>query len=166
MTKHKNKHSTRTSKHSSSLHTPKSRTNFYPTTFAKKLILAIIFLVFLVVIGATISSFFLTTEAQVNSQISHLATDYYENYFYPSLINSDKFQSLPDQTSVLDNYHTHGLSSIPLDTLLLYDNQKNASYSDFLSEYCDTGATTVTIYPDPPYEKSSYHIEYHYSCDY
>lgn len=148
-----------------SIHTAKTHHND-PGSLAKKTILIVIALVFIVVITTTVVSFFLTSESRVKQQITDLASDYYENYFYTNLMNSPKYQSLSDQNAVMENYHHYGLSRKTLSDLLLYDNQKNYSYNDFLSKHCDINSTYVRIFPDPPYEKDSYHIEYHYACDF
>ena len=46
------------------------------------------------------------------------------------------------------------------------NNQKNEEHLDFLSTYCDLDTTFITIHPDPPYDKKSYHTEYSYSCNF
>lgn len=150
------------------LYPPKSRlrTNYNQHNYAKTVILTVIFLATLVVVATTIASFFLTKESRIKRQITHLATDYYENYFYTNLTSSPDYKALTNPTSVMENFHTYGLARKTLNDLLLYDNQKNANYADFLSEYCDVNKTYVRIFPDPPYEKNSYHIEYNYACDF
>lgn len=152
--------------HPSSSRLSKSRSSACQKNPAKRIILIIIALASLTVIIATVLSFLLTKEFRIKSQITHLATDYYENYFYTNLTNSTEYQNNPNKLSVMEKYHTYGLARTTLNNLLLYDNERNASYSDYLSENCDLSSTYVRIFPDPPYEKNSYHIDYYYSCDF
>ncbi len=144
----------------------KNRKAIRQNNLFRNIILVIIFLASITVVIAAILSFFLTKESLVKSRITELTTDYYENYFYPNLTHSDKYQSNPDKESIMENYHTHGLARTTLNDLLLYDNQKNFQYSDFLSKYCDINKTYVQIFPEPPYEQNSYQIKYHYSCQF
>ena len=168
MTKNSNKHSSRYAKHSSRLHTSKSRIFHSPpaATFARGLIIAVILLACVAVTVSVVSSFLLNDEAITKSQISTLAADYYENYFYPLLVNSEKFQQLEDQNAVMDKYHLRGVDVLTLSDLLLYDHQRNATYADYLSSQCDINSTLIRIYPDPPYDVKSYHVEYVYSCNF
>ncbi|MDO4742390.1 MAG: hypothetical protein Q4A79_03415 [Candidatus Saccharibacteria bacterium] len=127
---------------------------------AKPIILIIIVLSALVIIIALAASYFLRPELRVKNLISELSSEYYEDYFY------DKYISNVDNTELIEKKTKNGLSPIPLHQLLLYDNQKNEEHLDFLSTYCDLDTTFITIHPDPPYDKKSYHTEYSYSCNF
>ena len=109
-----------------------------------------------IVIIATLCTLFLKPEDLVKNQITSLANDYYENYFYQDSIT----------TETMDKYAARGLSPLTLSDLLTYDHQKNAKYTDYLSEYCDTSSTLIKLYPDPPYSRTSYHTEYTYACNF
>lgn len=161
-----NRKISRRDKHSSNLHTKNRCASTYFSGPAKKLILFVIIFAMFTVIVAVICAVFLNHEARVKSQISALAADYYENYFYESLINSSKSQSDSNINSVMEKYNPAGLSPLTLSDLLTYDNQKNNRYAGFLSEYCDIDNTFIKLYPDPPYERTSYHAEYTYSCNF
>ena len=98
-----------------------------------------------------------TPQNTVTSNLETIAKDYYENYFFPKLDAS---------TETMDKYHQRGFSSVSLQHLLIYDGQKNAHLTNTFSDYCDLNRTTIKIYPDPPYTKDSYHIDYKYVCTY
>ena len=56
----------------------------------QKTILTIIVSLSILIIGLAISIFFLNPEARVKSKISALASEYYENFLYENLKNSDQ----------------------------------------------------------------------------
>ena len=150
--------------YSSNLHTSKSRMPIYTYPFVKKIVLSIILIATIIVVVAAVTPLFYNKQKSVESQISSLATDYYENYFYKNLSSSEDFTKIEDLDSAMEKYRTHGFAAVTLRQLLLYDNQKNANYTDFLTKYCDENSTSVRFYPEPPYDKTSYHAEYTYSC--
>ena len=135
-----------------------------PANPAKKAILLVILGASLVVITGLICASVFNPEALVKSQISALATDYYENYFYNNLQSSENFQQIKDLNTAMEKYHVSGLSPITLNDLLLYDNQKNQRYRDLLTKYCDENSTTIKFYMDPPYDQKSYHTDITYAC--
>lgn len=129
---------------------------------SKRAILTIIVLAMLVVILAVLASIFSNPEALVKSKIESITADYYESYFYPRIETygtTDK--SLAD---IMSRYTETGFSKVTLRQLLLFDSERYASSTAFLSEYCDIESTYVKIYPEPPYTKSDYRTEYHYTC--
>lgn len=148
-------------KRSQNVHRSYPRTTTRPATTARKTIIIIIVLSMAVVILGAAAATFMTNESRVKSKVSDLASDYYENYFYTNLISSPKFKDL---NSTMEKYQEHGFSTISLNELLLYDNQKNAKFSDYLTEYCDENKTFIKFYPDPPYDRKSYHIQFSYAC--
>ncbi len=154
----------RKAKYSHNLHTSKSRASFYSSSLAKKIVLVIIAIVMVLVIGTVVCSLIFTKENQIKWQISKISKEYYENYYYENLI--DTSQSSDEIYNFLEKHHEEGLSNVTLNVLLSYDNRKNIAYEDSLGEYCNRNATLIKIYPDPPYDKKSYHIEYTYSCNY
>ena len=147
-------------------HPSRTRASSYSDNFFKKFILVIIFSTMLVVIIAVICCFTLNSERRVQNDITKLATEYYEDYFYENLTHSTRFQSTKAFNEVMDKYHTYGLSPIRLSDLLLYDNQKNAKYRDFLTKYCDENLTIIKFYPDSPYGKQDYRTDITYSCNF
>ena len=130
----------------------------------QKIIIVIIVSVMAITIGFAIASFFLQPENLTKAKISNLATDYYENYLYENLINSEKFSGNIDAT--MSEYRDRGLSIITLRQLLLHDQSKNASLANEIKNYCDEEKTTIKFYPDAPYSRSSYHVDYHYVCNF
>lgn len=156
--------SSRRAKHSRNLHASKLRVSFHPSPLAKKIILTVIIIVMIIVVGLVTYSFFFTKENQIKWQISKIAADYYEDYYYQNLLDSS--QNTDEIYNYLENHHEKGLPNITLNLLLSYDSQKTVPYENFLNENCDRNTTLVKIYPDPPYSKKSYHIEYAYSCSY
>lgn len=132
----------------------------------QKLILSVIFTVILVVIIALAITFFHKPENLVKSKIASIASDYYENYFYKNLVNSEKYAEIQNLDNILGKYKDSGLSSLNLRQLLLYNNQKNSDSAPFLKKYCNEENTYVKFYPEPPYSKTSYRTEYTYSCNF
>ena len=136
------------------------------TNPTQKIILGVIAAASLVVVIGIIIALFFNNENMVKSKISALANDYYENYFYKNLTSSEKFKKIKDLDAAMEKYHTNGLSPVTLRNLLLYDDQKNIEFSDYLTKYCDEKATTVKFYMDPPYNQKSYHTEITYACNF
>lgn len=130
----------------------------------KNIIITVIVLTTLIVLIALICSFFLNPTKQVENKLTALASDYYENEFYPQ-VDPDP-NSPSTAANALEKYQTIGLSKITLRQLLLHDPQKTADVSDYLLKYCDGENTFIKFYPDPPYTRTSYHVEYTYSCNY
>ncbi len=133
---------------------------------AQKTILLIIFIAFFIVFIALLCAFFLKPEKIVKSKIDTIASDYYENYFYEKLITSEKYTESKDLDDILGRYKDNGLATLNLRQLLLYDNQKNAEFAPYLKKYCDEENTYIKFYPEPPYSRTSYHIDYTYSCNF
>ena len=142
------------------------RTSTQPATFAKKLILIIIFLATITVVTALITSTLFRSPNLVKSRIESIAADYYENYYHPRLITSRQFQQLTDLDKVMQKYHEKGLAPISLNELLTYDNGKHSADRDYLTSYCNPKSTAVVFYPDSPYDAKSYHLSVTYSCNF
>ena len=153
-------------KYSSSIHNSNRYLPSVSNPKVKKTILLVILIASLVVAFGVIYAIFFNTEKVVKSKISALATDYYENYFYENLVNSDKFKQLKNLDTEMEKYHTNGLAPVTLSNLLLYDTQKNATYRNYLPAYCDENATQITFYMDPPYGRQDYHYDINYSCNF
>lgn len=128
----------------------------------KKSILTVIIFSMLIVILAVLFVIFNDPEKLVKQKITDITTDYYENYYYPSLIgNAADEDSLSD---IMTPYVTPGFATISLRQLLLFDNERFAKTATFVKQYCDENKTFAHIYPDPPFGKKNYHIDYIYSC--
>ena len=146
--------------------TKNNRNRHQPFTLAQKVILGVIAIASITVIVASISIVFLKDQNRTEALINRMATDYYENYFYPNFSSSKGFKSIKDLDSAMAKYREYGFSPVKLRQLLLYDNRKNDQYRKDVTKYCDEEATSVKFYIDPPYEKNSYHYDITYSCNY
>lgn len=100
-------------------------------------------------------------------KINELGVDYYENYYYPKMI-----ESLEDDITIEDvlaKYNENGLTPVLLRHLLLFDNGKNADFAKFFdnTKYnCDKNISSVKITPVEPYGKKDYKIESSLTCNY
>ena len=121
---------------------------------AKRSVLAIIVLAMLSVVLTLLFTSFTQPEKVVTSKIERIVADYYENYFY------DRIKDY----SNLDNYTESGFSRVTLRQLLLFDSERHAKETSLLSQYCDTESTYVRIFPEEPFERHDYHVDYHYAC--
>lgn len=131
-------------------------------SISRRTVLIVIALAMLAVILAIFFSILFRPEAIITGKIESMARDYYENYFYPRIEEyGTTDQSLND---ILSRYVETGFSRVSLHQLLLFDSERYADSEATLSEYCDTELTYIKIYPDPPFTKTSYHIDYHYAC--
>ncbi|MBR2641441.1 hypothetical protein IKG29_00250 [Candidatus Saccharibacteria bacterium] len=158
------KNQTKTAIRSQKLHTPVPKKKpSKSSSFSKRIILCIIFLVIIIITAFTLFALFFKNENLVKADLDHLARDYYENYLYDSFKNSSQNQ---DMEALLSKHTSRGLSVITLRQLLLHDNAKNAKTASYLREYCDENSTFFQIYPEPPYEKTSYHLKFTYSCNF
>lgn len=152
---------------SSSLHQPRTRfAIFHPSTIAGKIIFATIVIAILAVIVALVCSILFTPERITKSYLDTLASDYYEQYYYEQFSNSDRFKSLTDLNSVMSKYTESGFANTSLRQLILRDATATKPLADYILKYCDEQSTYVTFYPEPPYDRTSYHAEFTYSCDF
>ena len=142
----------------------KIRSNPYPRFSLKGVILVDIFLVTIIVIIGTTIALLDTNGVIAQKRISALAADYYENYFYAQLTDPD--DSSANHESTLSQYHERGLSPLTLRDLLLHDGEKYLNTRNYLTKYCDENHTIIKFYPDPPYERKSYHADISYSCNF
>ena len=133
---------------------------------AQKIVLVIIGVVMALVIFLVVFSVFNTSENQIKSRITRLATDYYENYFYDDFTSSPEFAKIDDLDTAMEKYTRRGFASISLRQLLLHDPAHTAEDANYLKSRCDENKSFIQIFPEPPYDKTSYHIEYTYSCNF
>jgi hypothetical protein len=110
----------------------------------------------LLVLGFTIFNLIATPEFLIKKRIENITSDYYENYFY---------DSVPDHEA-LDFYKDIGLAKINLRQLLLYSDRKHATSLDFFAKYCSLDQTNIKIFPEAPYGRKDFHVEYTYSCNF
>ncbi len=136
---------------------------------SRRVILVVIGLSGLTVILAALAQIILTPENTVKSKVEAMTRDYYENYFYESILASNRAADNNLQTpinEIMSRYVEPGFAKVPLRQLLLYDGQKYAGATATLDTYCDLDRTYIKIYPEAPFGKNDYRVDYHYSCDF
>ncbi|MBR3328934.1 hypothetical protein IKG29_00145 [Candidatus Saccharibacteria bacterium] len=117
-----------------------------------------------IVVTVLICSFIFKPEVIIKNKISELASDYYENYLYKNFDTDDITQEQLIES--IQKYKDSGLPVTTLRQILLYDHQKNADSAPLLKKYCDENSTFIKFFPEYPYSKTSYRIEYTYSCEF
>ena len=130
-------------------------------------IITIITIIIATLSVASLSIYYLlapTPEEIALSRLDQLASNYYEQYFYDKFANSANFQSLENVDSAMDKYVKTGFSKVTLRQLAIHDRTTASPISDQPLEYCDEESTFVIFYPEPPFERTSYHTEFTYSC--
>lgn len=138
--------------------------------YAKNSILTVIGLTILAMILFIIFWLIATPEHLTKKTIEDITADYYKNYFYNSILDNNNIT--PDNISehqedidrIFGHYKEPGFSRLTLRQLLLYDNQKHIGSMPELTKYCNLDNTLIKIYPDPPYNRDNYHVDYTYSC--
>ena len=125
-------------------------------------IFGVIVIAMLAVVLAILVSVFNNPENFVTSKIETSTADYYENYFYPRVESGVTSGESFDE--VMGRYAETGFSRITLKQLLLFDSERYGALADYLTGYCDPETTFVKIYPDAPFNKSDYHVDYNYAC--
>ena len=128
---------------------------------AKRVEFLIIVGAVLVIGAAILVAIFFNSEAVTKRNLAAMAEDYYENYYY------DKFMGSVEETEAMMNkYEVTGFPTVSLEQLLLFDNRRNAEFATTMEKNCDTSATTIRIFPEAPFGRKNYHIEYNYSCNF
>lgn len=130
--------------------------------FAKKTVLTVIIVAMLAVVLAVLASSFMKPENIVKNKISEVAKDYYENYFYDKILEYKPAGQT--MTEAMERYVKNGFSEVQLRQLMLFDGRRHAEAEAILYTYCDPDATTVHFYPEEPFGKTDYRVEYKYAC--
>lgn len=94
-------------------------------------------------------------EASLSKSLESMGKDFYENFYYTQVGSTDE-----ERANFLSKYETIGIK-INLDNLSRYDNNKN---SDKINKACDRTNTRVIVYPQKPYNQTSYKIETQLDC--
>ncbi len=134
------------------------------STKARKFVLILIPALVVIIVFSVICANIFNPEHQIKSKLEALATNHYENIIYEKLVTSSNYSGDPE--TALSRNKDRGLPSYTLRQLLLEDQVKTADAAEYLLKYCDENATTVKFYPEPPYERTSYRVEYTYSCNF
>ena len=136
--------------------------------YGRRAIMSVIVLVCLAVILMVLFGKFATPENIVTNKITSITKDYYENYFYDTIIGTNSIGDDSEKSleQIMSRYIEPGFASISLRQLLLFGGQRHADAAPILQNYCDENRTNVKIYPEPPFGRTDYHVEYNYSCEY
>ena len=132
-------------------------------TVVRRVILTVIGVAIAVVVVGVIYSLIWSPEKATKAKLDEMAREYYEGFTYENLINGAMSQE--EIEGVMDKYKVRGFAPVYLRQLLLYNNQENMKEAGFVKNYCDENLTYVKIYPEAPYDKKSYRVEYNYVCE-
>lgn len=103
--------------------------------------------------------------AKVREQeLTKIARDYYVEFLYPGALG--KYINQPE--TVLKNYVDHGLPSVKLRQLLLYDNGKYLTSKSIFSNssyQCDVNKSYVRYFPVAPYGPYDFVVHYNPVCE-
>ena len=102
-------------------------------------------------------------EASLSKSLESMGKDFYENFYYTQVGSTDE-----ERANFLSKYETIGIK-INLDNLSRYDNNKNSDkinkfVNNKTNKACDRTNTRVIVYPQKPYNKTSYKIETQLDC--
>lgn len=103
-------------------------------------------------------------KVDLNKSLMNMGKDFYENFYYNQIGKDTN-----EKKEFLKKYESIGIK-VSLDNLERYDSGKNkeevAKFKNSKTgKECDKINTMVVIYPQDPYEKTSYHIESILSCE-
>lgn len=103
-------------------------------------------------------------KVNLDKSLINMGKDFYENFYYNQIGKDDA-----EKKEFLQKYESIGIK-VSLDNLERYDSGKNKEeVAKFKNEKtgkeCDKTNTMVVIYPQDPYEKTSYRIESILSCE-
>ena len=119
----------------------------------------------IIVIGIVVALVLLlggNNEKELNSNLSKLGKQFYEEFYYPSQEKSQEdvkaFVKKFEKTGIKINLENIAkISKVDQDLVKSMVNNKTKSE-------CDKKESTVTIYPEKPYGKSNYKIEVNLEC--
>lgn len=131
---------------------------------ARRVVFGVIIATIVIVMMGLVVSLLCNNERITQRKIDEMTREYYEGYIYPNTINGAMSQD--DINRVMGRYERWGFTQVSLRQLLLYDGRKNMEEGGFVRNYCDENETKAKIYPEAPYDKKSYRVEYEYKCEY
>ncbi|MBQ6414293.1 hypothetical protein IJI28_01580 [Candidatus Saccharibacteria bacterium] len=129
----------------------------------RRVVLTVIGVAVAVVVAGVIYSLVWSPEKATKAKLDEMAREYYEGFTYENLINGAMSQE--EIEGVMDKYKVRGFAPVYLRQLLLYNDRENMKEAGFVKNYCDENLTYVKIYPEAPYDKKSYRVEYNYTCE-
>ena len=136
-------------------------------THKKKILLCMIGGIVLIVVLIVVGCFMFLKkggqEASLSKSLESMGKDFYENFYYTQVGSTDE-----ERADFLSKYETIGIK-INLDNLSRYDNNKNSDkinkfVNNKTNKVCDRTNTRVIVYPQKPYNKTSYKIETQLDC--
>ena len=130
----------------------------------KRVVLTVIVLVGVAVIVAVVCALLENNGTISKATIEKLAANYYENYTYEKSVNDSMTKE--EIASMLGKYEEDGLSKVSLRQLILNAGSADTDEAKRLRQHCDEDLTSVVFYPQAPYEKKSYRMEFRYECDF
>ncbi len=122
--------------------------------------------------GLGIGVFFLisslsSNESRLESDLTTLGRDFYQNYYYNQLTTAYEDEKL---TNFLAKYKETGIK-VNLDNLSRYPSETldnaaltSAFKNSHTNQECDKSSTKVTIYPESPFGRENFRIESELSC--
>lgn len=135
----------------------------YDNSKIRKIMIGVVCAAMLMVVVAMICGIFFNNERMTKKKLDQMASEYYEGYIYENLIHGA--MSKEEIENVMKRYVTKGFAPVNLRQLLLYDGRKNAKDAEFVKKFCDENETSVKFYPEEPYDKKAYRMEYRYGCE-
>lgn len=141
-----------------------SRKKKQPLSTVQIIIFTVIIVTIITVIVSIVIIPFLKPENIIKNDTETLASNYYENYFYEKLTSSKNFSGNAEK--VLKKYKERGLAIVRFRQLTSYGSGKYPDKVKTIKDSCDENRSYVIFYPEPPYEKTSYHIDYSYACNF
>ena len=131
---------------------------------AKKVVTIVILLLMATLITGTVVILSYDEREVAKNKIEEKARDYYENSLYSSLIKEGMEQE--EIEGLMERYLVRGFARVRLRQLLLREENGRTEDANLIRKYCDEDKTTVKFYPEAPFDKKSYRVEYEYECEF
>ena len=131
---------------------------------AKKIVTVVILLLMATLITGTVVILSYDEGEAAKNKIEEKARDYYENSLYGSLIKEGMEQE--EIEGLMERYLVRGFARVRLRQLLLREENGRTKDANLIRKYCDEDKTTVKFYPEAPFDKKSYRVEYEYECEF
>lgn len=103
-------------------------------------------------------------EAVAERKFAELAKVYYEDYYYDRFVESVEPELFEEKMAKSTDT---GFQPVLLRQLLLYQNGKYASYRKYFEREgfsCDKNKMSATFYPQAPFGRTDYKVEYNVAC--
>ena len=99
---------------------------------------------------------------KLENKLGEIGKHFYENLYYAQIT-----ETVEDKTKFFKKYEKEGLK-INLNNLLIYNEEEQVKISKSINKKlnnCDKEKTKVIIYPEKPYDKTSYKLEIKLKCN-